>query len=372
MDLSGAGQARLVDKLRAHVLAGEAAREGGSRRRSMGDALGGRSRTRSMGDYEPVRNTFSRSRRSSFSEIVIQKYHRPHRDRRDSFVAMTKGGVDGSLEAWELNPHMLLWRSLAKRGNLILDSAIRALHRCASLRVSRLGPGGDDGAAEVLEDDERAVEMVCVLKDFDVLFLPRYAGDATRALGPWFDAVDADPLEGQRLSLRLEGHGRTRSLALVFTGATEDAALADDEASVYYPFTVLRRKEFLASRVAKHGGLATAIRDLKAAVTKRGIGGVPPYFLELLCVNEYDDRSKPLQENLSRPSTARAKRPSFDAGKTPSVADVEVLKLANVKIILGRQLEKGQFSLLCPVTHRHVLCPEDAARAFNELAASAH
>ena len=185
MDLSGAGQARLVDKLRAHVLAGEAAREGGSHRRSMGDALGGRSRTRSMGDYEPVRNTFSRSRRSSFSEIVIQKYHQPHRERRDSFVAMTKGGVDGSLEAWELNPHMLLWRSLATRGNLILDSAIRALHRCASLRVSRLGPGGDDGAAEVLEDDERAVEMVCVLKDFDVLFLPRYAGDATRALNLW-------------------------------------------------------------------------------------------------------------------------------------------------------------------------------------------
>ena len=51
------------------------------------------------------------------------------------------------------------------------------------------------------------------------------------------------------------------------------------------------------------GGLATAVQDLKTVVTKTGFDcGDASYFLELLCVNDYDDRNKPLTEN--RPSTA--------------------------------------------------------------------
>lgn len=372
--------AALVDRLRAHVAAGAhggGGAGGGNRRRSMSDAppsldpVAGRNRTRSMGDYEPDRraSTF-RSRRSSFSEIVIKKWHQPHRERRDSFSAMTAGGVEGSLVAWNLNQHIFLWRSLAKRGNLILDSTIRALHRCPSLKVQRLGPGGAATAADVLEDDAGDVEMVAVLREFDVLFLEKYAADAVHCLDPWFDGVEVVGRAGQRLDVALTGHGATRRFTLVFTGATEDGS-AEEVESVFHPFIVLRRKEFLASRVAKHGGLATAIDDLKAAAAKRRIDA-PPYFLELLCINEYEDRNRPLQENLNRPSTARSKRPSFDAGSAPSPADAEILKLANVKEILKRQLEPDQFSLLCPVTHRHVLCPKDAAAAFNELAASAH
>lgn len=54
----------------------------------------GRYRSRSMGDeYEGPSRRHSTGRRSSFSEIVVKKWHQPHRDRRDSFKGMTFGAA---------------------------------------------------------------------------------------------------------------------------------------------------------------------------------------------------------------------------------------------------------------------------------------
>lgn len=94
-----------------------------------------------------------------------------------------------------------------------------------------------------------------------------------------------------------------------------------------------------ASTSCMVGGLATAVQDLKTVVTKTGFDcGDASYFLELLCVNDYDDRNKPLTEN--RPSTAGVgKRPSvIETGGAGGTVQEDALAEANAKAILKKQL----------------------------------
>ena len=136
-----------------------------------------------------------------------------------------------------------------------MDTCIRTLHRCRSLNVVRVGPYDKTGP-DVLEDSDAPVQMVAVLRDFDVLLLKRFPDDAIKALEPWYDGVEVLEGEpsgraGRACTARLTGHGCTREVSIIFTGASEDEA-AVDPSSVHYPFVVLRRREFLAAKCAKH------------------------------------------------------------------------------------------------------------------------
>lgn len=101
-------------------------------RQSLGSAASGGDRRNSLRDRLMGRS----SQRSSFAEIVLKKWTAPREAPRQAMI----GGVEGSLRAFDLHVHLLLWRHVSKRGNRIIETVINALHDCdMALRVRRMG-----------------------------------------------------------------------------------------------------------------------------------------------------------------------------------------------------------------------------------------
>ena len=97
----------------------------------------------------------------------------------------------------------------------------------------------------------------------------------------------------------------------------------------------------------------------------------PPYIVELLCVQEFQDA----QEWKGRGGAGRSRASAASNGDGPGLslegaegmegADAEAL----AQRILSHQLQADQHSLLCPVTHTHVLWDEGVAAKMYKAAA---
>ena len=108
-----------------------------------------------------------------------------------------------------------------------------------------------------------------------------------------------------------------------------------------------------AGRLAKHGAKP------------------PSYIVELLCVQEFQDA----QEWKGRGGAGRSRASAASNGDGPGLslegaegmegADAEAL----AQRILSHQLQADQHSLLCPVTHTHVLWDEGVAAKMYKAAA---
>ena len=101
-------------------------------------------------------------------------------------------------------------------------------------------------------------------------------------------------------------------------------------------------------------------------------GAKPPaYVVELLCVQEFQDA----QEWKGRGGAGRSRASAASNGDGPGLslegaegmegADAEAL----AQRILSHQLQADQHSLLCPVTHTHVLWDEGVAAKMYRAAA---
>ena len=101
-------------------------------------------------------------------------------------------------------------------------------------------------------------------------------------------------------------------------------------------------------------------------------GATPPsYIVELLCVQEFQDA----QEWKGRGGAGRSRASAASNGDGPGLslegaegmegADAEAL----AQRILSHQLQADQHSLLCPVTHTHVLWDEGIAAKMYKAAA---
>ena len=199
-------------------------------RQSLGSAASGGDRRNSLRDRLMGRS----SQRSSFAEIVLKKWTAPREAPRQAMI----GGVEGSLRAFDLHVHLLLWKHVSKRGNRIIETVINALHDCdMALRVRRMGLMEGDHTS-ILTDPESDATMVCVLDDFDVLLLDQYAGTLVEVLKARKDLTSVEQLgkEGARVTLALERPQAARKVTIIFTGHSEDEE-ATKEDSLYYPYT---------------------------------------------------------------------------------------------------------------------------------------
>ena len=200
-------------------------------RQSLGSAASGGERRNSLRDRLMGRS----SQRSSFAEIVLKKWTAPREAPRQAMI----GGVEGSLRAFDLHVHLLLWRHVSKRGNRIIETVIHALHE-SDMRVRRMGLMAGDHTA-ILDDAECDAEMVCVLDDFDVLLLDQYASTLVEVLKGRKDLTSVEQLskEGARVTLALERPQAARKVTIIFTGHSEEEE-ATKEDSLYYPYTFVR------------------------------------------------------------------------------------------------------------------------------------
>jgi len=348
--------ASMLDKLRDSGMTRKSrqslssAASGGDRRNSLRDRLMGRS-----------------SVRSSFADIVLRKWTAPIEAPR---TAMT-GGVEGSLRAFDLHVHLLLWKHVSKRGNRIIETVINALHDCdMALRVRRMGLMEGDHTT-ILTDPESDATMVCVLDDFDVLLLDQYAGTLVEVLKARKDLTNVEQLtkEGARVTLALERPQAARKVTIIFTGHSEEEE-ATKEDSLYYPYTCAKRREYIADQKTKNTGLHEAVGHVMRLCEKHG-ATPPSYIVELLCVQEFQDA----QEWKGRGGAGRSRASAASNGDGPGLslegaegmegADAEAL----AQRILSHQLQADQHSLLCPVTHTHVLWDEGIAAKMYKAAA---
>ena len=74
----------------------------------------------------------------------------------------------------------------------------------------------------------------------------------------------------------------------------------------------LTRREFVAAKMGRFPACRAAVAAVAALAEKGGVD-VPRYFLELLCINEFEDRARPATRGGGRrPSSAGLARPSLD------------------------------------------------------------
>jgi len=331
-------------------------------RASLNEAAGGQNRMNRMMKRS--------SKRSSFMDIILKKWTAPIEAPRQ---AMT-GGVEGSLMAFDLHVHLLLWKHVSKRGNRIIETVIHALHAPdASLKVRRMGLMEGD-FRNVLTDAECDATMVCVVDDFDVLLLDQYAEKVVDILKALKDLTSVEQVSrnGASITLALQRPQAARNVTLIFTGHSEDDE-ATEEASLYYPYTCARRREYIADQKMKRAGLHEAVGHVQKLCAKSG-AAPPIYVVELLCVQEFQDQDRPKTRNgrQSRASSGSIDgenaRGSLDGVEAMEGADAEAL----ARSILFHQLVAGQdsllHSLLCPVTHTHVLWDETVATKMQKAA----
>ena len=397
-------------------------------RQSLGSAASGGDRRNSLRDRLMGRS----SQRSSFAEIVLKKWTAPREAPRQAMI----GEVEGSLRAFDLHVHLLLWRHVSKRGNRIIETVINALHDCdMALRVRRMGLMEGDHTA-VLTDPECDATMVCVLDDFDVLLLDQYASTLVEVLKARKDLTNVEQLakEGARVTLALERPQAARKVTIIFTGHSEDEE-ATKEDSLYYPYTFAcgvpfirhqsdapspravaatpsprgsprwraggrrtlestrsesrhaprrrrvaltpsprrrcaKRREYIADQKTKNTGLHEAVGHVMKLCEKHG-AKPPAYVVELLCVQEFQDA----QEWKGRGGAGRSRASAASNGDGPSMSleGAESLQGADAEAlaqrILSHQLQADQHSLLCPVTHTHVLWDEAVAAKMYRAAA---
>ena len=330
-------------------------------RQSLGSAASGGERRNSLRDRLMGRS----SQRSSFAEIVLKKWTAPREAPRQAMI----GGVEGSLRAFDLHVHLLLWRHVSKRGNRIIETVIHALHE-SDMRVRRMGLMAGDHTL-ILNDAECDAEMVCVLDDFDVLLLDQYAATLVEVLKGRKDLTSVEQLakEGARVTLALERPQAARKVTIIFTGHSEEEE-ATKEDSLYYPYTCAKRREYIADQKTKNPGLHESIGHVMRLCEKHG-AKPPSYIVQLLCVQEFQDA----QEWKGRGGGGRSRASAASNGDGPglSLEGAEGLQGADAEAlaqrILSHQLQADQHSLLCPVTHTHVLWDEGVAAKMYRAAA---
>ena len=131
-----------------------------------------------------------------------------------------------------------------------------------------------------------------------------------------------------------------------------------------------KRREYIADQKAKNPGLHESIGHVMRLCEKHG-AKPPPYVVELLCVQEFQDA----QEWKGRGGGGRSRASAASNGDGPglSLEGAEGLQGADAEAlaqrILSHQLQADQHSLLCPVTHTHVLWDEGVAAKMYRAAA---
>jgi len=167
----------------------------------------------------------------------------------------------------------------------LIDVVVQLLQ--TTFHPTRVMKGGSEGKNTAVEGSD--IDLVVVLPDFDSKQGKGYCKTALDALQTASDSI-LKVTRPTSMKVNVSIGTDIRDIDVLFTGDPKDNR-HDNPTWCYNSYYTLEQVQFVKDKKTEHAGLHDTIIELKIWAKAQTLG-IPGYFIELLCIKEFDARGK--------------------------------------------------------------------------------